>query len=151
MAYDVDIVERQEQPSAVVRGNADIAHLPEFLGRAFGEVAALVQEEHLAFAGPPFGRFTPTGDGRFDVEAGFPVAGPVRPGGTVDVISLPGGLAAHTVHVGAYDGIAAAYEATASYVHKEGFLPNGLPWETYLDGPDVANPRTEVYFPIRQP
>ena len=151
MAYDVDIVERQEQPSAVVRGVADPGHLPEFLRRAFGEVAAMVQQEHVAVAGVPFGRFTPLGDGSFDVEAGFPVDGPVRAVGDVDVTTLPGGLAAHTVHVGAYDGIVGAYEATARYIQAHGFAANGRPWEAYLDGPEVANPRTEVYFPIRQP
>jgi hypothetical protein len=150
MTYDVDIVERQEQPSDVVRGNADPAHLTEFF-RGPSRTWRPWSSRRLAFAGAPFGRFSPTGDGRFDVEAGFPVAGPARPGGTVDVTSLPGGLRR-------------AYGARRSLRrnrrrirgHSElhpgaGAPPERLPWEAHLDGPDVANPRTEVYFPIRQP
>lgn len=148
--YDVEVIERPEQPAVVLRGHADSAHIAEFVGRAFGETAAVVEQEHLSFAGPPFGRYLPTGNGEFDIEAGFPVSGSATPQGNVDIVTLPGGLTAHTMHVGSYEGVGAAYEATATWVAEHGYVTSGPPWETYLDEPSVPNPRTEVFFPVRR-
>ena len=150
MTYDIDVIERYEQPAAVVRGHADQAHLAEFVGAAFREVASLVEREDLAVAGAPIGRYRRTGDGEFDIEAGFPVAGAAAPAGNIAIVALPGGLAARTLHVGPYEGLAAAYDAMAVWVYAHGYVPDGQPWEAYLDGPDVPDPRTEVYFPVRR-
>ena len=150
MSYEIDVVERPEQAAAVVRGHADSAHIAEFVSHAFGAVASVVEHEHLTYAGAPFGRYTPHQDGSFDIEAGFPVEGAAVPEGEVDIVTLPGGLAAHTVHVGPYSGIGAAYEATGAWVAAHGYAVAGPPWEAYLDGPEVASPRTEIWFPIRQ-
>jgi effector-binding domain-containing protein len=151
MDYVIDIVDRQEQRVAVVRGTADAGRLPEFLGRAFGAVAGFAQRARLPLVGAPFGRYTPRGEGAFDVEAGFPIGGPATSSGDVQVTSLPGGSAAHTIYVGPYEGIADAYEATAAYVRQQGYVENGVPWESYLDDPDVKEPRTEIFFPVRRP
>lgn len=148
MTYQIEIVELREQPAAVVHGHADSGHIGQFLEKAFSDVAAVVAAEHLTYTGAPFGRYTPTGDGGFDVEAGFPVSGPAVAAGAVEIITLPGGLVARTLHRGSYEGIGAAYEATGAWVQQHGFIVAGAPWETYLDGPEVPTPRTEVYFPV---
>ena len=52
------------------------------------------------------------------------------------------------MHVGPYHQIIAAYEATSAWARANRFVPVGPPMETYLDGPHVANPRTEVFIPV---
>lgn len=149
MEYAVTLEQRAEQQAAVVRGHATVEELPAFLGAAFGEVGAALGAQHLAPAGPPFGRYRVV-DGGFDVEAGFPASGPVGAAGRVAPTVLPGGPVATTVHVGSYDGVSAAYQAVQDWVGSAGYAVAGEPWECYLDGPDVPEPRTLVCFPCRE-
>lgn len=146
MDHEISLTDLPRQPAAVVRARVALRDLPEFFGRAFGEVLAVVGEQGLAPAGPPFGRFVTSGDD-FQVTAGFPLDRPVTPAGRVAPDELPGGTAATTIHTGSYDGVGAAYRATTDWLAGHGFTASGAPWECYLDGPDVPLPRTQVFVP----
>ena len=54
---------------------------------------------------------------------------------------------ARTMHVGAYDDVGEAYEAAISWLTDEGCVVTAAPGECYLDGPEVPEPRTEVFVP----
>ena len=43
--------------------------------------------------------------------------------------------------------LACAYEAAISWLTDEGCVVTAAPWECYLDGPEVPEPRTEVFVP----
>ncbi len=146
MTYDVTIEVRDEQPAAVVRGQESLEDLATFLRDAFEDVGKALADQHLFPAGPPFGQYRVVGSG-FDVAAGFPCSAPVVAVGAVEPLLLPGGMVATTVHVGSYDRVGAAYEAVAEWLASTGRVPNGEPWECYLDDPTVAEPRTLVCFP----
>jgi hypothetical protein len=146
--YQVELVELQSQPTVFVRGHVETAGIPGFLGTAFGEVMQLLDDQHLTPAGPPFARFRPVA-GEFDVEVGFPSAGSVRPAGRVEAGELPGGSAASVLHRGDYGAVGAAYEFATEWLDTNGYVTAGEPWESYLDGPEVAEPRTLVRFPCR--
>jgi effector-binding domain-containing protein len=150
MSYEIEIVQRRAQPAVVMRGHVAVPEIPGFLAGVFAATAAAIGRQRLSFAGPPFSRYTPAQDGSFDVEAGFPVAGPAQPTGQVAVSWLPAGPAARTMHVGPYDTIGLAYEAVEKWAAEHGYDIAGAPWESYLDEPGVQNPRTEVVFPIRR-
>jgi effector-binding domain-containing protein len=145
----VEVTEATAQPAAVVRGHARPLELPAFLGGAFDAVIRALGEQHLHPAGPPFARYRPTGDG-FDVEAGFPTDGSPRPAGTVVPAELPGGWIATAVHRGSYESLGATYDALGRWLAEHGYEPAGAPWESYLDEPGVAEPRTVVSFPCRR-
>jgi effector-binding domain-containing protein len=147
--FDITLADLQEQHVALVRGHITMDQIAGFLGGAFGEVAAGAAAQGLTITGAPFGRYRFTDDGSFAVEAGFPVSGVVAAAGRVEPGILPGGTVARTLHVGSYDGVAAAYEATEAYLTDNGYEPAGAPWECYLDDPEVPNPRTEVFMPCR--
>ncbi len=149
MTYEVEVVELAPQPAAVVREHVEPAGLPAFLGGAFGEVMRVLSEQRLSPAGAPFGRYKPTGDG-FDAVVGFPATGPVSPAGRVAPEMLPGGPTARALHRGAYGEVGAAYEAAAAWLRDHGYVQAGEPWECYLDGPEVPEPRTLVYVPCRR-
>ncbi len=149
MGYDVTEVELSEQPTAVVCGHVPHDGIAGFLGEAFGEVMTLVVRHGIAVTGPPFARYGMADDGGWDIEAGFPVAEAPTAEGRVEASTLPAGRTARTLHVGGYGEVAAAYEAVTSYLTEHDLAPAGAPWECYLDGPEVAMPRTEVCFPCR--
>ena len=147
--YDVELADLQQQPAAVVRGHVSHQGIAEFLGPAFSDVMVALAHQHLHPAGAPFARYRATPDQGWDVEAGFPAPVPVTPEERVEPAELPGGRVARTLHVGDYAAMGAAYEAVEDWVMRNGYVVDGEPWESYLDGPDVEQPRTEVYFPCR--
>ena len=146
MGYDVELVDLQEQRTAVVRGHVTFEGIPDFLSAAFGEVGQALAGQGLRSAGPPFAQYAVRSDG-FDVEAGFPTSAAVEPSGGVTPGELPGGRAARTLHRGPYSEVPAAYDALATWATDDGYRPSGAPWESYLDAPDVPEPRTMVYLP----
>ena len=146
MGYEMELVDLQEQQTAIVRGHVPFLDIADFLAGAFGEVAEAVAQQDAGPAGPPFAQFAMRSDG-FDIEAGFPTSTPVEPTGRVIAGTLPGGRTARTLHRGPYSEVAAAYDALAAWVTDDGYRPSGAPWESYLDEPDVPEPRTMVYLP----
>jgi effector-binding domain-containing protein len=146
MDYEIELTDLPGQPAAVVHAHVEPADLPDFLGPAFEEVMATADQQGRVPAGPPFGRYVPHGDG-FEVTADFPLDGPVTTAGRVVPDRLPGGTVATTLHTGGYDEVGAAYTATTAWLADEGLAVTGVPWESYLDGPDVPRPRTRVCVP----
>jgi effector-binding domain-containing protein len=135
------------QDVAVVRGMASQQEIAEFLATAFQHVAEVAGAQGLQITGPPFGRYRPNDDIHWEIEAGFPVSGTVEATDDVEPDTLPGGTVAQTTHVGAYDEVASAYQAVNAFAAERGYRPISDPWESYLDGPEVAEPRTELYLP----
>jgi effector-binding domain-containing protein len=146
--YEVELVQLEPQRSAVVRGTVSPEEIPAFLGGVFGEVLGTLAEQGLAVAGPPFARYVPVGSD-FEVEAGFPSTGVVATAGRVVPGELPGGPAARVLHTGDYGAVAGAYAAAEEWVATHGHVATGPPWESYLDEPQVAAPRTLVLLPCR--
>lgn len=150
MTYQVEITEISEQQAAVVSGQVAHDGIAAFLGEAFTEVMAAVQQHQGRATGPPFARYALLPDQGFQVQAGFPVEGLAGGEGRVELTTLPAGSAATTVHTGEYAGVAAAYQAIEQWMTENGYQPADAPWESYLDEPGVAAPRTAVYFPCRR-
>lgn len=144
--YEVRVEERTARPAAVVRAHVRGDEIATFLSGAFGEVVGTVAEQGASVAGPPFGRWTPDERG-FEVAAGFPVDRPVAASGRVVPGELPAGSVAVTLHTGGYDEVGEAYRAVTEWLAAHRLTVAGEPWESYLDGPDVAVPRTEVCVP----
>jgi effector-binding domain-containing protein len=147
MRYETQFVDLQAQHTAVVRAQVTVEDMAEFLGSAFGEVIRTLDKQQLHPTGAPFGRYRVLEEGGFEAEVGFPCNDVVKPEGRVEAAELPGGRVARTVHVGSYDDVGAAYEAAISWLVEEGYVTVGAPWESYLDGPEVPEPRTEVFVP----
>src|SRR5512133_1835059 len=131
---DVELVELEPQPVAVVKGNVSVDGIPSFLGEAYDEVMRVLNAQGQYPAGPPFGRYERTESGFF-IVAGFPTPAPITASGRVEADTLPGGLAASLLYRGDYAGIAAAYEAAQEWLSDHGYRAAGQPWESYLDGP----------------
>jgi len=143
MDYAIEVIEHDEQATAVVRATVPHDGIGPFLGQAFGEILAVVGG---ASVGMPFARYDLV-DGGFEVEAGFTVTSPVTPAGRVEASSLPAGPTATAMHVGPFDQVVGAYRAIEAWLPENGWQMAGAPWETYLDGPEVPEPRTVISWP----
>lgn len=146
MTYAFSLEQRTEELAAVVRGRMRVHDVTEFIGGAFAEVLDALAAQHLQPTGEPFAQYQ-MNDDLIEVAAGFPSSGPVTPVGRVEPLLLPGGTVATTMHIGSYDDVSRAYEELFAWVEGESLVPSGPPWECYLDGPEVAEPRTLVRLP----
>ncbi len=147
MGYDVELTDLQEQGAATVHGHVPPAEIADFLGGAFDEVAKVALAQGVQVTGPPFARYGAVATETWEVEAGFPVGGQVTPEGRVEPSTLLGGSTARALHRGDYSDLGAAYAAVESWMFQHGYATRGAPWESYLDDPQVEQPRTEVCFP----
>ena len=146
MDDEVALVELEEHRTAVVRGRVPHDGIAEFLGRAFGAVMGAVAAGRRQVVGPPFARYRPVPDSGWDIEAGFPVDGPVE-GPGVESGQLPGGRAVQVVHRGSYDSVEATWRRAEAWMAERGYSVSDVPWESYLDEPDVPEPRTLIVMP----
>jgi effector-binding domain-containing protein len=136
------------QPAAVIRAHVAVDGIPAFLARAYIEVIGVLEAQGVQVVGPPFARYGMSDRG-FDVEAGFPTDESIVPIGRVEAGELPGGPALVVLHRGVHDDIEGEVRTGQEWLAANRWTATGAPWESYLDGPEVAEPRTLVYLPCR--
>lgn len=138
-----------EQPTAVRRATLTPAEMRAWFPQAYGEVVEFLRGQDKAPAGHPFARYHQLPGGRFEVEAGFPVAASVDSDGKTSASSLPGGRVAVAVHVGPYDTLGESYASVAEWLRLRDAVAAGDPWEIYHDPPtgDPSAWRTEIVQP----
>jgi effector-binding domain-containing protein len=146
MAEEITLVELTEQHTAVVRDRVPHDGIADFLGRAFGSVMGAVAAGGRQVVGTPFARYTAMDESGWDIEAGFPVDGPVE-GPGVESGRLPGGPAVQVIHRGSYDSVATTWHRAEAWMAEHGHTATEAPWESYLDGPEVPEPRTLIVMP----
>lgn len=150
MTYEIARADLQEQQVACMRARISPDEISTFLATAFTKVPRTIAQQGLRPNGPPYARYRFHDDGSIDVDAGFPISGHLARTADVEPGTLPGGRVVTTVHVGAYDQVGNAYEALETHLSKNGLEPAGVAWESYLDGPEVPEPRTKVYLPAQK-
>ena len=69
MGYEVELVEVDATPAAVVRGHVDLDRLGDFRGPAFGEVVAVADKQGRRISGAPFARYRESTDGQWDATS----------------------------------------------------------------------------------
>ncbi|WP_299928326.1 GyrI-like domain-containing protein [uncultured Nocardioides sp.] len=147
MEHEITVVDLAEQPTAVVRGPASPDSISGVLGRAFEAVARAAADQGRRLAGPPFARYRTMDASGWDLEAGFPVDAPLVAASEVEPSSLPACRAARLVHTGPHDTLGEAWSEASTWLEEHGYVATDAPWESYLDEPAVAEPRTLILMP----
>lgn len=154
MTYSISKTTLSPQPVLMMRREIKPAEIAQALGEMFQHVAAYAQRNGVALAGAPFARYLECLPERWTIEAGFPVAAAAKPSAddTVFLETLPGGLAATTIHTGPYDKLTQAHSAVLAWVKAEGLAIGGPARESYITDPanypDPKDWKTEVYLPL---
>ncbi len=153
--YDVTSHDLTEQPTLAVLGKARAEEISDFMGRAFGAVATLIERSGLDYGGAPYARYRPLDNefSEFEIEAGFPVRGPAEGEGEVLASRLPGGPAAVVTYLGPYEGMRPAYEAIEKWITDHHAEVEGSAWEVYYSDPqtepDPSTWRTDIVQPYQ--
>jgi AraC family transcriptional regulator len=158
MEYTISKKEVPAQPVLVVRRRVRRAEIAATIAAELPRVFLHAQRRGFAIAGYPITRYLETSVGLVTLETGMRVSGhdgkwtAAEGEGEVLAETLPGGLAAVTVHSGPYDQLQDAYAALEEWIAANGFRQRGAPWEAYLNDPgDYADPqdwKTEVCWPL---
>ena len=155
MTYEIHVRELAAQQAGSIRGPVAWANLGPFIGAAIGEISAVAADQGIRFAGPPMAIYhcAEAEEAELDVEVAIPLGEPVEPARRVTARTLPGCLAATTLHAGRYEEVGQAYRALAEWVQEHGHETAGPPCEIYLTDPgQVRDPgalSTEIFWPIR--
>ena len=140
------------QPMLFVRRRCSRAELAQTIGLCLGAAFGYAQKSGAAVSGHPFVRYAAMSAGLLTIEGGCPIAAPAAGAGEVEAGTLQGGAVVVAMHAGAYDQLPATYARIERWIETRGFSAAGAPWESYVtdpgEYPDVADWRTEVYWPI---
>ncbi|GAB2862027.1 GyrI-like domain-containing protein [Lentzea nigeriaca] len=151
--YDIQPQILAEQPTAVAMGTVAVSEIGPWLTKTYNDIAAVLAGCGIEPTGAPFARYHRLADGRFRVEAGYPVGVAIDRADGVHPSVLPGGPAARTVHLGPYEAMESAYGALTSWVRARGGDVVGDAWEIYFSDPEIERDpaawRTGVVQPYR--
>lgn len=149
---DIEIVERAEQQTACVRESVPMDAVSAFFARAFHDTLATMQAQGIQPTGAPFAKYYGVPTTVVDVEAGFPVAHKITPGGGIMAGTLPRGRVVEATHIGPYENLHQTYAEMARYFETAGLTPGAVMWESYLSDPerepDSATWRTQICWPV---
>jgi effector-binding domain-containing protein len=156
MGYEVIVKEVAPEHLASVRGTYRTSELPQVMPRELCRILDALQAEGIQPAGGVLTVYHAWDKETVDAEMGATIRGvffPRDPKGHVKAGMVPGGRVAFTVHVGAYEGVHAAYEAILEYAKENDLELGDLMWEKYLTDPavepDLSKHVTEVYWPLK--
>jgi len=151
--YEIHAQNRPEQPTSAITSTLSVPEIGPWLARAYGEITGVLADQGRQSAGPPYARYHPLGNGRFDVEAGFPASTAIEParcGASLRAAGRPGrGHGAHRP----LRRHGARLRRPRLVGERPGGLLAGDPWEVYFTDPeqrpDPSRWRTEIVQPYR--
>jgi len=149
MEKKMEIIRKEEVKTLTVRLFTPATRLSETLGGIYGEIAGVVAQKGLTFTGAPYVMYYNMDMENLDIEAGFPVVGPLEEEGRVKSSSIPAGEMATALHKGSYESLEKTYNELAAFVKKEGREAEEFMYEEYLNSPDEVKPeelQTKIYF-----
>jgi effector-binding domain-containing protein len=151
MGYEIATCELAEQRIVSIRERHPQADLPDYLGKALGELFGRLEVLGVAPAGGPLVIYHQFGPDSVDAEVCIPIGHDLSTSGEAHTRVLPAMTVARTLHVGPYDEMGQAYRALTDWITDHGFEVTGPPQERYLNAPNEVEPagyRTEVEFPV---
>jgi AraC family transcriptional regulator len=157
MTYSITKKKLAPQPVLVIRRTVKRSEIASTIAEVLPRVFQYAQQHGLALVGQPFTRYVEVGPGLVTIEPGMCVApGAALPktSGEDGVVpdTLPGGLAATTMHAGLYEKLPDAYAAIEQWTKAEGLAARPGLWEVYVtdpaDYPDPKDWKTEVFWPL---
>lgn len=153
MDEPIEIVELPPRRALTVRRKMPQSGLGAFFMEVFPRLRKSIVGQGATPSGPPFARYYNSDPAAFDTEAGLPFTGTVTATDGARVTTLPGGRAAKTIHIGAYETLSKEYRRIEAWCEEHGYRVGEGPWESYVD--DAATTphdkmRTEVFWPLKR-
>jgi AraC-like DNA-binding protein/effector-binding domain-containing protein len=158
MSYSISKTTLAPQQLLVIRRTVNRSDIASTIAQELPKIFAFSLQHGIALVpGHPVTRYVQATYGSVTMEPGIRVApGAQMPKteGEVELITLPGGSAAMTTHMGDYKNLHDAYAALERWMESGGHKSTGAPWEEYVtdpgEVPDVKNWRTDVFWPLAE-
>jgi effector-binding domain-containing protein len=148
------VVERDPTPTLAMRGKVRGDQITERLTEVLPKAYEAAGEKA---AGQPYAMWhdwsQEDGVTVYDMEIGAPVSEAIQGADEVVASQLPGGTTLEVTYRGAYEGLPEAYQTVQKWMTDHGYIPNGAPWDWYLDDPSVVERdqcRTLISWPVRR-
>ena len=152
MLDNPEVVQTDEQLTAVIHLTISRAEISNIMGLAIAEVMSTMAAQGITPDGPCFSYHLKRPSDIFDFEVGFPVNRPITSAGRVKMSKLPAARIVRTTYHGGYEGLGAAWGEFCAWVDANGFSAQDSLWECYISGPesspDPAMWRTELNRPL---
>lgn len=154
MTIEAQVEDRPALTMLMISRRTTREGIPAVLGECLQAVFGYVMKQGLALTGPAVARYPEVGMASLVIECGTTVAEPPEsePEGEIEVVSIPAGPAAVTIHHGPYDELHTTYEALEAWLAENGYVAAGPPREVYLtdpgEHPDPATWQTEISQPV---
>lgn len=150
--FPCEIKDEASRYTLSIRFRAAVQDLPVHFGRVYDQVMRYIGELGEHHAGAAFAIYYNMDMQDLDIEAGFPVSGPLPGKGEIQTGSIEGGQFAVCHYTGPYNEVSAAYEDLTQFVQAQGYVFNGPAYEWYLNGPDVPPQklRTDLTLPVKR-
>jgi len=147
------LLELPPQPAVVIRLSVPIGPFGPEVRRFLPDLHRRVLQAGGRQAGPHFTRYIRfVGDGKVEVEIGFPVLEPVLVEPPIESVVLPGGTTATIAHFGPHDSLPAAHAYLDAWIEDAGYFPAGPRWEVYVTDsasePDPSRWSTRLFQPL---
>jgi len=152
MSEQFQLTEPKEQPVLSIRTRTSVANLPQEIGKAYGAIAAYLEELGEAPADAPFTAYYNLDMDDLDVEMGFPVSKPLAGKNDIKASVIPACKQASYMYKGPYEKMGPAYEALTAWVAEQGLKPTGISYEYYYNAPcEVAEEEllTKIVFLLK--
>ncbi|HEV3331902.1 MAG TPA: hypothetical protein VG096_13015 [Bryobacteraceae bacterium] len=148
---EVAVVQAHPRPLAAVRVTTVLSKWPSQFSKALDKVYAAVRAGKVQQSGQNVMVYYPREDGLVDIVCGIEVATKFDGWGEVLYCETPGGLAATTAHIGAYQELGVSHRAIVEWSHTNGHHLTGTCWEIYGDwNEDPAKLRTDLFHLLEQ-
>lgn len=146
MTSTCSVVTVEKQPTIVVKAKVPFAEIPQAQRAARAKIEAGLPSLDTGARGLTCTRWLPPQGGALDMEMGTIVARRVEAQGEIVPSELPAGRAVHSVMVGPFDGMGAAWQTLFEWMQAEKLEPAGIDWEVCGSTPaDPAKQETYLY------
>ncbi len=152
MSYQIELLELQPQPKLSMRTCIPVSDLPQFLGKAYGDIMQHLNSLGELPHGAPFAVYYNMDMENLDIEAGFPVGKPLPASESILSGEIPGGKYASGIFTGPYGELSTIYDAISQWMQNNQYEPTGTVYELYLNDPSTVAPqdlKTQILFPLK--
>jgi effector-binding domain-containing protein len=102
------LVQTEEQLTAVIHLTVPRAEISNVMGPAIAEIMSTIAAQGAIITGPCLSYHQKRPADVFDFEVGFPVSQPITAAGRVKMSKLPAVKVVRTIYQGGYEGLGAA-------------------------------------------
>jgi len=168
MSTDIELIEKKEQRTLIIRDSVGMLKLPKVMGPAYKKIFEYLKEKDFEPTEAPFTGYQVDNwdeainmsglkmlmsvfTKKWDIEMGFEVPDHIEEHGNMEIKSLPAGEYLQALHVGPYQKVGQVYKRMYKYAKEHNLKLGDKSLEFYLNDPGKTTKdklETRVLVPV---